>query len=40
MKIGKTKANSTAGDALSLRANVRPRRDIPAKNWPKDGIVA
>jgi hypothetical protein len=40
MKIGKTKANSTAGDPVSSPASFRPRPTKPAKNLLMDRIVA
>ncbi len=40
MKIGKTSANSTAGEPASSPASFRPERLTPAKNLPTDLIVA
>jgi hypothetical protein len=40
MKIGKTNANSTAGEPVSSPASFRARRATPVKNLPFDPIVA
>jgi hypothetical protein len=39
MKIGKTNANSTAGDPVSSPASFRPSRLILANNFPMDRIL-